>query len=98
MAWPVRRHRRWWQLELSSVHPLSACLAGFVFCYVIGVALMFHFLVTIGYSPQMATARSVLWMWTARTGTDMVADGLRQGTVTIKRPECPPNSLSEWWC
>jgi hypothetical protein len=73
-----------------------AFLAGFLLCYVVGVALMFHFLVTIGYSWQMAIPRSVLWFWTARVGTDMVAEGIVQGTVKIKKPECDNPRVT--WC
>lgn len=96
MAWSVRHRRRWWQVDLMSIHPVTAALAGFAFCYVIGVVLMFHFLTTIGYSWQMASPRAALWMWTARVGTDMVAEGQINGTVRINKPGCP--SPGQTWC
>lgn len=93
MAWPARRQRHWW--DVSSAHPVSAALAGFAFCYVIGAVMMFHFLLTIGYSWQMAAPRAAIWMWTARVGTDMVADGIVNGTVKIKQVSCERGAT---WC
>ena len=95
MSWPVRRRRPWWQVALTTPHPLTAALAGFAFCYAIGVAMLFHFLITIGYSWQMAAPRAALWMWTARTGTDMVAEGMLNGTVKIKQVSCDRGAT---WC
>lgn len=95
MSWPVRRRRQWWQIELTTLHPLTAALAGFAFCYLIGVVFMFHFLTTIGYTWQMAAPRAALWMWTARVGTDMVQAGIVDGTVKIKKPTCEHGAT---WC